>query len=249
MFSNLSDKAKIALFTAVGMICFLFAGALVYSFSTSLNINRGTTSNTNDSSSSIKELYQNLTEADSTNLVSMVKEVNQTEIPNGQVIIDDRWVLYVTGSVKTPGIYRLPEDARVYELVEAAGGFTATADVVAVNMAARLHDGDHLHVPLMGENNRNQLGSGTVAFTQDRRDNAGTNSQGSSKGPLRKSIDLNRASAQELQMLPGVGPAMSERIIQYRNQNGGFKQVSDLINVSGIGAKKLESIEQFIFVR
>ena len=264
MFSQLSEKMRTALLFAIGMGCFLFMGSLVYFYPKSQFTDQGTINKTSDPATSIDRLYRDLTETGSGNRVSMVNEISQYDphfASAKQTEVDDRWFLYVTGSVETPGVYRLPEGARVFELVNAAGGFTIVADAVAVNMAARLQDGDHLHVPQIGDNgsvsNRNLLStggnSGTVVFAQsgqigsatvkNQRTNNGNNPLNSPK------IDINTASTTELQTLPGIGPAMSVRIIQYRNQNGRFKRVADLINVSGIGAKKLEAIEPLIYVR
>ena len=258
MFSKLNDKTKAALFYAIGMALFLVAGSLVYFFPKSQYIAQGTISKTNDSTSSIQELYQNLAETGSASQVSMVREIDSNNSQfqiRRQTEADDRWVLYVTGCVQNPGVYRLPAEARVFQLVDAAGGLTVMADAVAINMAAHLQDGDHLHVPqkVFGDSSRVTAGEarGTVTFTQDRQ--AGNNSTVKSRGPKgnmpNTRIDINTASAAELQTLPGIGPSTVERIIQYRNQNGRFKRVSDLINISGIGAKKLEAIEPLIFVR
>jgi competence protein ComEA len=262
MFSKMNEKMKAALFFAIGMGLFLVAGSIMHIYSKSQNyIDQGTTNVTKDTSSSIQELYQNLAETDPAKKVSMVEEIHQYD-PQPESVkqaeIDENWILYVTGSVKNPGVYRLPKDSRVFQLVDAAGGLSSTADVVAVNMAARLQDGDHLHVPKFENDNsvRNRNSTtaenrGTVIFTQGRQrdDTVVKNQRSNTKIPPGKNIDLNTASTAELQMLPGIGPAMSKRIVQYREKNGKFKRVSDLINVSGIGAKKLESIEPFLFVR
>jgi competence protein ComEA len=248
IFSELSDKTKAALFLAMGMGLFLIAGSLVHFFPKSQFIEQGRIDRTSDSSTSIDDLYRNLLNTDSDSGARAAKEVYKTEAQNQQALVDERWVLYVTGSVKNPGVYELPADARVFQLVEAAGGLTATADKVAVNLAARLQDGDHLHVPRIGE--ASTVDTSRTANAQDRqRNDAAAKNQKSNKNPPSRRIDLNTASASELQTLPGIGPAMSERIIQYRNKNGRFKRVSDLINVTGIGAKRLESIEPFLVVR
>jgi len=263
-FSKLNDKTKAALIYAIGMVIFLIAGSLIYFFPKSTD--RAAISKTNDTTLTIQELYQDLTEtgsvsqASSANQASMVRVINQQNYQHEikQKEADDRWVLYVTGSVQNPGVYRLPEGARVFQLVDAAGGLTLAADVVAVNMAAHLQDGDHLHVPQKGDDstvrneNRPSVGEsyGTVAF-QGRQTggNATARNQRTRNSPNNPQIDLNTATAAELQTLPGIGPSTSEKIVQYRNQNGRFKRVADLINVSGIGAKKLEAIEPFLYVR
>gem|GEM_PF-682006 len=256
-FSKLNDKTKAALFYAIGMAFFLVAGSIVYFFPKSQYVSQSTINKT-DSSSSIDELYQNLTDSGSDNRASMARGVdqydNRFEIIR-QPEVDDIWVLYVTGNVNNPGVYQLPAEARVFQLVEAAGGFSAGADVVAINMAARLQDGDHLHVPKIdaaAKNSNSSIGEnrGTVTFTQERqRDQATINTRTNVRNTQGGRIDLNTATAEELQRLSGIGPAIAQRIIQYRVKNGRFKQVSDLINVSGIGAKKLDEIEPFLFVR
>jgi len=260
MFSKLSERMKSALLFAIGMACFLLAGSFVYFFQKSQFMDQGTINSNSDQSSSIQELYQNLAEKTSDNRASMVKEIGQHNSQfesKKQSEIDEMWVLYVTGSVRNPGIYRLPEGARVFELVDVAGGLTMAADAVAINMASILQDGDHLHVPQKGDDdsvrNRNRSSTGenlgTVIFTQDgQRDNVTVRNQRSNNSKSPK-IDINNASATELQILPGIGPSMSTRIIQYRSQNGRFKQIAELIKVPGIGAKKLEVIEPFVFVR
>ena len=244
MFSKLNEKVKAALFFALGMGCFLLAGTLVYIIPAIQHV-QGAANNNNANDSSINELYRDLTETDS-DKVTIVQEIEQHK-PDSQGIkaeSDNRWVLYVTGSVKNPGVYRVPEGARGFQLVEAAGGLTMLADAVAINLAAQLQDGDHLHVPQRGDDNsvRNRSSS-----SEETKGNLVVRNQRASNNNPR--IDLNTASALELQMLPGVGPALASRIIQYRNKNGRFKKVSDLINVSGIGGKKLESIESLVLVR
>lgn len=259
MFSKLSDKIKAALFLVLGMGLFLIAGSLVYFFPKFNLIENVPIERSSDQSTSIDELYSNLSNADTDKRISRTEEIYKSEIESVQIEVDDRWFLYITGSVKNPGVYKLQAEARVFQLVEAAGGFTATADVLAVNMAARLQDGDHLHVPKIDDNNPAMNGknrsltgasSGTLILSQNKQNNgADVKNQRSKKNPQSKSINLNSATATELQALPGIGPALSERIIQYRNKNGKFKRVSDLISVQGVGAKLLDSIEPFIFVR
>ena len=247
---------KMALFFAVGMVCFLIAGSLVHFFPKQYT-DQPAINKSNDLS--VQELYRDLAETKSDNHVSAVMEFDQynSEVQRIKTEVDDRWVLYVTGCVKNPGVYRLPEGARVFQLVEAAGGLNMVADVVAVNMAAQLRDGDHLHIPQVGDDdsvrNRNRSSGeayGAVVFAQggQTRDGAVVRNQRANPHNNPK-IDINTASAAELQTLPGVGPALASRIIQHRNQNGRFRRVSDLINVSGIGGKKLEAIEPLVFVR
>ena len=249
-FSELNEKTKTAVLFAIGMVVFLIAGSLVYFFPRP--VDHMAISRTDDSS--IDELFQNLTVTGHHASAGRGIGHSQPEVLRIRTETVNEWVLYVTGSVRNPGVYRLPEGARVFQLVDAAGGLTNVADTVAINMAAHLRDGDHLHVPQAGEEDsiRNRAAGefrGTVIFTPNRQDNAARNRSPNRSSPDNLRIELNTATAEELQLLPRIGPAMSARIIQHREQNGRFRQVADLINVPGIGARVLESIEPFVFVR
>lgn len=141
------------------------------------------------------------------------------------------WFLYVTGSVRRPGVYRLPPGARAVHLVDAAGGFDGFADPVAVNLAQPLADGMHIHVPRKGERQPREdlvVAAPTVRIGPPAR---------SKDGGL---IDVNRASEMELTALRGIGPALARRIVEYREKNGPFRSVEELVQVRGIGAAKLE---------
>ncbi|SMG27155.1 ComEA family DNA-binding protein [Dethiosulfovibrio salsuginis] len=158
------------------------------------------------------------------------------------------WVLYVTGGVKSPGVYRLPPDSRVFHLVDSAGGLASDADETGINMAAPLVDGEHVHVPLRPSLVRDtaQLPSGQPqggykVSTLPPPSGSGTGRSGT--------VDLNRGSLHDLQTLPGIGPKTAQAIVSYREDVGPFKSVDDLIKVKGIGTKKLDSIRSMVTVR
>ena len=130
--------------------------------------------------------------------------------------------VHVAGSVKSPGIYQLDSGTRVYDAVLAAGGFTSKANQASVNMARALNDGEQLLI---------SSGSGPQAF-----ENSMTSSL----------ISLNQASATQLEDLPGVGPALAGRMIDWRTANGGFKAKEDLLNVAGIGDKLFASVKDLV---
>ncbi len=140
--------------------------------------------------------------------------------------------IYLTGAVKKPGVYSLLEGDRVYQAVELAGGLLAEADVKNVNLAAVLQDGKNYLIPIVGE--VANTGGGLT----------GTSGVASDSGR----ININSASVQELEKLPGVGPALAERIADYRELNGPFENIEDLKNVSGIGEKKFEGLKETIVV-
>ncbi|HHZ03513.1 helix-hairpin-helix domain-containing protein [Acetomicrobium hydrogeniformans] len=170
----------------------------------------------------------------------------------GTSIPEKVWVLYITGAVKSPGVYKLPEGSRVYELVAEAGGLTEKADSVAVNLAANLKDGCHVHVPEKGEHVPLTLSEQKGAVFIDQ------------KGKLEPSkidgatfedyhgssdlIDLNSATAEMLQSLPGIGSKTAQAILSYREDKGGFRSVEELLEVKGIGPKKMGKIRPLITV-
>jgi len=132
--------------------------------------------------------------------------------------------VHVSGAVAVPGLVTIRGDARVADAVAAAGGATRDADLAAVNLAAPIHDADHVHVPTLGD-------SGSPA--------GGPTGGGDGSGGTSGGIDLNAATVVELEELPGVGPVLAERIAAYRDEHGPFAAVEDLLDVPGIGEGKL----------
>ncbi|MFC2728413.1 MAG: helix-hairpin-helix domain-containing protein [Centipeda sp. (in: firmicutes)] len=138
--------------------------------------------------------------------------------------------VYVTGEVKKPGLVTLTEGQRVADAVNAVGGVIETADVDRINMAAFLEDGMQVRVP----------------------ERVGGFSEGSKPAVSGKNaeglINLNTASEKELQELPGIGPAMSARIIEYREANGDFQNIEDIKKVRGIGNAKFEKLKDKVTI-
>ena len=145
--------------------------------------------------------------------------------------------VHVAGAVVRPGVYALSEDSRVTDAVEAAGGFVAEADKNALNLAARLDDGERLDIPYVAGFVAADT-QGFVVVTE------GTPS------PLAGAdlVNINTASAEELDKLPGIGLTTAQRIIAYRTDNGPFAAIEDIINVSGIGTATYDEIKDLITV-
>ena len=137
-------------------------------------------------------------------------------------------IVHVAGAVAAPGVYPLAPGSRVIAALDAAGGGTTDADLDGLNLAAPLADGQRVYVPVAGEVDPATVADGAPPP-------AGALSGGAS-GP----IDLNTATAAELETLPGVGPATAAAIVDDRTRNGPFATVDDLDRVSGIGPAKLE---------
>jgi competence protein ComEA len=144
-------------------------------------------------------------------------------------------LVHVVGQVRHPGVVRLPAGARVEQAIEAAGGATSKADLVRVNLARPVVDGEQIVVPKPGEAITGAAGvvGGALA--------------GSTAGAAAP-VDLNTADLAELDTLPGVGPVLAQRILDWRSKNGRFSTIDELGEVSGIGEKVLENLRPLVRV-
>jgi competence protein ComEA len=139
------------------------------------------------------------------------------------------WRVYVTGAVLRPGVVQLDANARVEDAVQAAGGCSGEADLERINLAAPLFDGQHLRVPAVGE----ELPAVAV--------------DGQPVGRSQR-ININTATAEELDTLPGVGEVTAAKIVEYRQQHGPFRTVEDIMDVPGIGEAKFDAMRELITV-
>ena len=161
------------------------------------------------------------------------------------IVADDTIRVHVSGAVVSPGVFAMSEDDRVLDVIAAAGGLLADADLAAINLAKRVEDEAHYHVPLLGEASTSSplSTSGSPASPKENPQNDRRQSN-----PSSSLVDLNTASLEELQMLPSIGPVMGERIIEHRNANGPFATVDEVLDVHGIGPKTLEAIRALVTV-
>ena len=143
--------------------------------------------------------------------------------------------VYVTGAVHTPAVYELAPDSRVEDAIAAAGGATEEADVEAINQAAPLSDGAHIHVPSLADHLPTPPPISTAA----------PHTLLSSPGAPAGSVDINSATAEDLQALPGIGPAMAQRIIEERP----YGSTEDIMRVKGIGEATFEKLKDLITVQ
>ncbi|WP_309069831.1 ComEA family DNA-binding protein, partial [Microbacterium sp.] len=153
----------------------------------------------------------------------------------GATVATGRIYVHVDGHVRAPGLYVLPAGSRVVDAIAAAGGFADKAERAAVNLARVVADGEQLVVPEEGA-----LPPQAAAPTPG----AGDGAAGAAGGTL----DLNSADAAALEELPRIGPAIAQRIIEWRDANGRFTAVEDLLAVPGIGDKMLEALRPLVRV-
>ena len=135
-------------------------------------------------------------------------------------------LVHAAGAVARPGVYRIRPGGRVADVVEAAGGAAPDADLQQLNLAAKVSDGERVYVPRRGEVVPSPAPSGPAGPA------------GTATGP----IDLNTATAEQLEALPGVGPSTAQAILDYRRQHGRFRTVDELLEVRGIGEAKLAAL-------
>ena len=157
--------------------------------------------------------------------------------------------VHVAGAVKNPGVYRLKYGSRINDGIVAAGGATSAANLDVINLATVLNEGEQIYVPKRGEKphvitNRPQVGgAGGVAGAGGAGGAGGVaGAGGAANSAVPQLININLASVVELEQLPGVGPATAKAIVAYREKNGAFLKVEDLLKVRGIGPAKLSEI-------
>ncbi|MEV8150303.1 helix-hairpin-helix domain-containing protein [Arthrobacter sp. NPDC080073] len=148
--------------------------------------------------------------------------------------------VHVAGAVKSPGIVRVPAGARVFDAIAAAGGADPAAELNSLNLAAVVQDAAKIHVPRTGEAAPSQPAVSTGGAPTAGGTGAGTSASGK--------VNLNTATAEELDTLPKVGPILAKRIIEWRQQHGPFASVEDLDAVDGVGPKLMESLLPLVTV-
>ncbi len=154
--------------------------------------------------------------------------VSETGGENGDVKAREEQLMYLTGEVKVPGVYRFEDGERLSDVIERAGGLTDAADALAINLAMRLEDEMKVVIPERGETGSRMEQTVEVG--------------GADK------VDLNSADAAELMTLPGIGAVTAAKIIEYR-QNETFQTIEDIKKVNGIGEKTFEGLKEMVRVR
>lgn len=155
--------------------------------------------------------------------------------------------VFVNGAVAAPAVYELAPDSIVQQAIELAGGFTAEADAAVVNLALPLQDGMQIYVPTVEETAEQvqAIISSPMGRTAEIELDVAGEMDAAAQNEL---VNINTADATQLDTLPGIGPSTAEKIVEYRDTNGPFATIDEIMSVSGIGPAKFEQIQAFITV-
>ncbi len=168
------------------------------------------------------ENYINMNQYEETNIIEEVQE--EDELSTEKIII------YIIGEIKNPGVYTLDVDSRILDAIEMAGGTTENADLENINLAYTISDGEKIKIPSINEE---KDGNNIDVENEIIENNS-------------NSININTADISKLITLPGIGESTAQKIITYREENGKFKNIEDIKNVSGIGENKYNQIKNLI---
>lgn len=171
---------------------------------------------------------------------STEKQKNRYENLKGKIVV------HITGAVQKKGILILPEGARIADAIDSAGGSTEVADLDEVNLAYVLQDGQKIYIP--NKEDKVKLES-KVYITSESGNNVIIQTVSTEKNGGNGKVNINTATQNELENLPGIGPSIASRIIEYREQNGKFEKIEDLQNVKGIGDAKFNTIKEHVMVQ
>lgn len=192
-----------------------------------------------DSGKNVENEQENsMQSADNTNVTDDGNDIDNTNQVTEEVV---EIAVHITGEVKKQGLIYLKEGSRVADAIEKAGGETKNADLSQINLAYVLQDGQKIYVP-----NKNEKISQYITGNSGNNDTEENNTSDLSKEDSK--VNINTANQSELDSLPGIGPSIAQKIIDYREENGNFKTIEELQNVKGIGDAKYEEIKDMVTV-
>lgn len=169
------------------------------------------------------------------------KEQNKENVENNSEEID-QIVIHIAGEVKNPGIVKIKEGARIADVIEQAGGLTEQANITNINLAYVIEDGQKITIPTKEQDIQEYIANDSGEGIVEENQKTNTTSKNTT-------VNINKASKEELRTLQGIGESTAQKIIDYREQNGNFKQIEDIKNVPGIGDSKFEAIKGSIKVK
>ena len=194
--------------------------------------------------------------------IDLLEDVNNDLLSNNEIVNDvesdkentnsvgdnkEIIAIHITGEVKNPGIIYLKQGARIDDAIKGAGGITKNANLNRVNLAYILSDGQKIYIPNKNEKEGTKeyiiSNSGENVLLEE-----GNRKESESSKGVKQKVNINTANQTELETLPGIGPSLAQRIMEYRESNGKFQKIEDLQNVKGIGDSKYSNIKDNVCI-
>ena len=251
-------KSKI--FASLGAFAFIISGLIIYELKEFNNVNVDEAAEPVKSQANLQS--QDINNNHDPQIFNNFKYESDYEREREQANLksQEQYIqVYITGAVKNSDVYKIKAGSRLIDLVKAAGGLTMTADREAINLAEILNtDGVHIQIPSKSETQKNNMrtNNSIIFIHPDKNKNSNSHSNSNLKAQAKtkakaqaknakniyEKVNINTAGLEELTKLKGIGPALAQRILDYRNQHGNFKSVDDLKRVRGIGNAKLKAL-------
>lgn len=188
---------------------------------------------------------ENLIEEVNTNILESTEEndISNKEKNNA----NEKIIVYITGEISNPGLYELEENSRIADCIEKAGGTKEKADINNINLATILEDGEKIYIPAKDEEKAQEK---TNNKSEEKNNNNITSKTVIENNVNKKNtkVNINTATQTELESLPGIGPSIATKIIEYRKENGKFKNIEEIKKINGIGENKYKKIRELIKV-
>lgn len=211
-------KEKKVFFIVAGIILLIIIGAILFYFYES-----------NDKIVMIDPAKQQETSTNED--ITISEDETEENVSNKEIEVPKEIMVHIAGQVKNPGVVILEEGARLIDAIEAVGGSTQEAELDAVNLAKKLVDEEKVYIPKKGQLSQKEMTLTTNNAVQSQNDDR---------------ININTATQEELENLPGIGETISTNIIEYRESNGGFKSIEEIKEVNRIGDKIFSDIKEKI---
>lgn len=196
--------------------------------------------------------------SDFLNMQEQNLEVEEQEVENSNVesqnVSNEKIsmiIVHISGAVKQEGIVELSENSRVADAIEKAGGLKEEACIDEINLAYVLEDGMKIHIPTIEEQKKNneEEDNNNLYVTSSSGTNSATGESGGNNKKQTTKVNINTATQEELETLPGIGPSTALKIVNYRNENGKFETIEGIKEVNGIGDSKFNNIKDLICVK
>ena len=203
------------------------------------------------------EVIEDIEEMETQESEEKITEDTQSKLEESA---NEKIYVYITGEVNNPGVIVLPYGSRISDAIDCAGGVTSKADIMKVNLVYMLQDGMKVNIPSSKELRNNSNFEYITMSSGDEKNDANSNNGKTSSSTFDdkssksesafkiSNVNINTATQTELETLPGIGPSLALRIINYRRENGKFASIEELKNVSGIGDNKYDEIKKYIYV-